>query len=163
MAAGKKEPKGKKTESEGIEQKLRGKAEVQITRLSKASPGLTGQTPEELILELRVYQVELEMQAEQLRVTQFALEESLDRYIDLYDFAPIGYFTLNDRALITEMNLSGATLLGVLRGKLVNHGLGWFIAPGDHEVWGLVKIVKVGLIMQISGRMPGTPLETKGY
>ena len=140
MAAGKKEPKGKKTEPEGIEQKLRDEAEMQITRLSKASPDLTGQTPDELIHELRVHQVELEMQAEQLRVTQFALEESLDRYIDLYDFAPIGYFTLNDRALITEVNLSGATLLGVVRKKLVNHGLGRFIAPGDHEVWDLYFI-----------------------
>ncbi|MEI6293663.1 MAG: PAS domain S-box protein, partial [Methanomicrobiales archaeon] len=66
---------------------------------------------------------------------QFALEESRDRYIDLYEFAPTGYLTFTDKALITVVNLTAAVLLGVERNDLVNHGLGRFIAPGDHEVW----------------------------
>jgi PAS domain S-box-containing protein len=114
---------------------IRELAEEQIERSQKRPFSLEGQTPEELIHELRVHQVELEMQAEELRRSKLALEESLDKYLDLYYFAPIGYLTLNDKALITDVNLTGATLLGVERNKLVNHGLGRFITPRDIESW----------------------------
>ncbi|MCX6699779.1 MAG: PAS domain S-box protein [Methanomicrobiales archaeon] len=72
--------------------------------------------------------------AEELIRAHIALEESRDRYLDLYEFAPAGYLTLNDKALITEANLTGARLLGVERSELVNHGFGRFIAPTDHEI-----------------------------
>ena len=135
MAAGNKKPEEKNTDTPGIEQTLRDDAEKQFAHSPESSLNLTGKTPEKLIHELGVHQIELEMQAEQLRVAQLALEESRDKYLDLYEFAPLGYLTLTNKALITEVNLSGAALLGVERSRLVNHGLGRFIAPKDQEVW----------------------------
>ena len=101
-----------------------------LARSPKRSPGMEGQTPEELIHELEVHQIELEMQAEELRRAHIALEESRDKYLDLYEFAPIGYFTLTDKALIAEVNLTGATLLGAERKKLVNARFRKFVSPG---------------------------------
>jgi PAS domain S-box-containing protein len=140
MAAGKKNP-GKKeseertTETSDPDNLLRKNAEGQLARSPKISPGLKGQTPEQLVHELHVHQIELETQAEELRRAHLQLEESRDKYLDLYEFAPLGYLTLNDKALITEVNLTGVTLLGVERNKIINHGFGRFIAPGDRERW----------------------------
>jgi PAS domain S-box-containing protein len=142
MVVGKKKPG-----TTGIGLSLRDDAEEQLARSPKHSPDLEGQTPEQLIHELRVHQIELETQADELRRVNLALVESRDKYLDLYDFAPVGYITLNDRALITEVNLCGAkTLLGVPREDLVNHGLGRFIAPGYPEIWDqyFIKVLKLG-------------------
>ena len=85
--------------------------------------------------ELRIHQVELEAQSEELRWSHLALEESRDRFRELYEFAPIGYLTLNNKALITGANLTSSKLLGIERSKLVNHGLGRFMAPESLDVW----------------------------
>jgi PAS domain S-box-containing protein len=82
-----------------------------------------------------VHQIELEMQNEELKRAQMALEESRDKYLDLYDFAPVGYFTLTRAGQITEVNLAGAALLGVGRPKLARRGLGRFVAPEDRNRW----------------------------
>lgn len=65
-----------------------------------------------MIHELRVYQIELEMQNEELRRMQGELGASQARYFDLYDLAPVGYVTVNEKGLIFEANLTAATLLG---------------------------------------------------
>jgi len=70
--------------------------------------------------DLQVHQVELEMQNRELRETQGLLEESRSRYADLYDFAPVGYCTLDLEGRITEINLSGAAMLGSPRDSLTN-------------------------------------------
>jgi diguanylate cyclase (GGDEF)-like protein/PAS domain S-box-containing protein len=89
----------------------------------------------ELAHELQVHRIELEMQNEELRRTQIALETARDRYIDLYDFAPVGYFTLNTDGLIIEANLTGADLLGEERAKLIGHRFERHIAPTDRDRW----------------------------
>ena len=70
------------------------------------------------------------MQNEELRRTQEELEASRARYFDLYDLAPVGYFTLSEQGLILEANLTAARLLGVARGALVKQPLSRFILPG---------------------------------
>ena len=114
---------------------MRDNAEEQLARSPKRSPDVKGQTAEELIHELQVHQIELEIQAEELRRSHLALEESRDKYLDLYEFAPVGYLTLSKKALITEANLTAATLLGVDRRRLISDRLRRFIAPEDLECW----------------------------
>ena len=95
-------------------------------------------SPEEVrqaLNELRVHQIELEIQNEELRWTQAELEASRTRYFDLYDLAPVGYFTLSETGLILEANLTAATLLGVMPGDLVNHSLTRFILSEDQDVY----------------------------
>jgi PAS domain S-box-containing protein len=82
-----------------------------------------------------VYQVELERQNEALRQAQIELEESRDRYVDLYDFAPVGYLTLTREALIAEINLTGATLLGMECSQLMHHRFVHWVAAEDSERW----------------------------
>ena len=95
-------------------------------------------SPEEarrVLHELRVHQIELELQNEELRRTQQELEASRERYFDLYDLAPVGYVTLNEQGLILEANLTAAKLLGVARGALLKHRLTSFILPEDEDLY----------------------------
>jgi PAS domain S-box-containing protein len=85
--------------------------------------------------DLRIHQIELEIQAEELRKSKLALEESLDKYLDLYDFAPLGYLTLSDKGLITNVNLTGATLLGIERSKLFSAPFSKCITEKDVDQW----------------------------
>jgi len=84
---------------------------------------LSAADAQRVLHDLQVHQIELELQNEELRQAQDALEASRARYFDLYDLAPVGYFTLDEGGLILEANLTGATLLGVSRGALVRHRL----------------------------------------
>jgi PAS domain S-box-containing protein len=87
-------------------------------------------TPEDaqlLFQELRVHQIELQMQNEELRRTHADLDAARERYFDLYDMAPVGYCTVNDEGRIVEANLTAATLLGVTRSALVKRLITHFI------------------------------------
>lgn len=77
---------------------------------------------DENIHELNVHQIELKIQNEELREAQTKLEDSRRKYFDLYNFAPVGYFTLNKDGIIIDANLAGAELLGVERLNLYNTG-----------------------------------------
>ena len=77
--------------------------------------------------ELQVHQIELEMQNDELRKSQQALEESRDEYTDLYDFAPVGYVTVGEGKLILEANLRLASMLGRERGFLIKKPLSRFM------------------------------------
>ena len=90
---------------------------------------------EKLLHELQVHQVELEMQNEQLRQSQIELEKSRVRYVDFYDFAPVGYLTLNHEGMIDEINLPGAALLKVERSRLLNHRFAPYVATEDLDRW----------------------------
>ena len=118
---------------------LRKQAEaIAREKAAQSSENLETLSPEETrwtLHELEVHQIELEMQNEELRTAQLALEESRSRYADLYDFAPVGYFTISRNGRITVANLTGAALLGVGRPELIHHGFGRFVAPEEINRW----------------------------
>ena len=89
----------------------------------------------ELVHELQVHQIELEMQNEELRRAQETITETGNRYADLYDFAPVGYVTLDPQGLIVEVNLTGARLLGVARDTLLQKPFILFVAPEDRQAF----------------------------
>lgn len=89
----------------------------------------------ELLHELKVHQIELEMQNEELRASHFCLEASRDRYVDLFDFAPICYATLGKESLINEINLTGCMLLGLEHSKLINRRFSKLVSPQDRDRW----------------------------
>src|SRR5258706_3839229 len=78
---------------------------------------------ERVIHDLYVQEVELEMQNRELREAQVRLEDATLRYSDLYDFAPVGYCTLDPEGHLREINLAGAALLGAPRDELVGKSL----------------------------------------
>jgi PAS domain S-box-containing protein len=82
-----------------------------------------------LLHELQVHQLELEMQNAELREARDRGETLLERYTELYDFAPVGYFSLDEEGRILEVNLTGAALLGVERSRLLHRRLSRFVAP----------------------------------
>lgn len=102
------------------------------TRLERKVPSFVQPNPgenllHELMHELRVSQIEMEMQNEALRQSQLELEISRDRYVNLYDFALVGYLTLSSDALIEDINLPGAELLGVERNRLMHRRFTSFV------------------------------------
>ena len=91
---------------------------------------LPPRTDEEMLRihhELQVHQIELEMQNAELRQTRDEVETVLEKYTDLYDFAPVGYFTLDSNGTILDANLTGSALLGVERSRLIGRRLGHFV------------------------------------
>ncbi|MBI5437970.1 MAG: PAS domain S-box protein [Nitrosomonadales bacterium] len=89
----------------------------------------------ELLHELQVHQIDLEMQNEQLRQAQITLEESRDRYVDLYELAPVGYLTLTATGQIKEANLTCSMLLRMERNKLLHRRFSTFIVPQHRDRW----------------------------
>ncbi|WP_292551038.1 GGDEF and EAL domain-containing protein [Methylobacter sp.] len=88
---------------------------------------------ETLLHELQTHQIELEMQNDELQRARLALEASHNRYLDLYEFAPVGYITLTPEGKIIEANLTAATLLGVERNNLINQHFAGLVAPKDSD------------------------------
>ncbi len=89
----------------------------------------------ELVHELQVHEIELELQNEELRNSQLKLEESRSKYWELYDFAPIGYLTLNDDSLITEINIAGASLLNQPINNLIKQPFILFLTPESRKLF----------------------------
>jgi PAS domain S-box-containing protein len=108
------------------EAELRLRAEERLGEKTAITHG-TKIEPLRLNHELQVHQVELEMQNAELRQARDELETALEQYTDLYDFAPVGYFTLNRTGNILSVNLTGAGLLGVERSLLVGRIFGLFV------------------------------------
>jgi PAS domain S-box-containing protein len=87
------------------------------------------QSMEELLHDLHVHQIELEKQNIQLKEAQQELEEARDRYANLYDYAPVGFLTLDDAGVVQDINLTGATMLGKERSSIVGHSFINVLAP----------------------------------
>ena len=115
---------------------LRKRAEEQTASLEQTS--LSTYTPEEIeemLHELRVHQIELEMQNEELRTAQLQIEDGRARYYDLYDLAPVGYCTISEKGIIQEANLTLTTMLGVNRQVLKNKTFSSFILREDQDIY----------------------------
>ena len=128
----------KKTRSDQTADLRRQAEELARAKAAQAPEDLETLSPEEtrqMLHELRVHQIELEIQNEELRRAQAELEASRARYFDLYDLAPVGYFTVSEQGLIIEANLTAAGLLGVARGALVKQPLTRFILPEDQGIY----------------------------
>ena len=128
----------KKVKENQGESELRRRAEKKLKETTSGSGDLSGVSPERmatLIHELEVHQIELEMQNDELRRIQGELEKTRDRYTHLYDFAPVGYFTLSEKGIIEEANLSCASMLGVERSSLMGKPLSRFICKDDQDVF----------------------------
>ena len=89
----------------------------------------------QLIHELRVHQIELEMQNEELRRAQVELDATRAKYFDLYDLAPVGYMTVSEKGLILEVNLTAANLLDMTRGALAKQPFSRFIHQEDQDIY----------------------------
>jgi PAS domain S-box-containing protein len=112
---------------------LRQQAEEKLSKRKK-SPAMD-KDPLRLIHELEVHQIELEMQNEELVQARAEAEVVHHQYTDLYDFAPVGYFTLTRDGSIRMSNLTGASLLAVERGKLVKRRFGVFVSVESRPVF----------------------------
>jgi PAS domain-containing protein len=111
---------------------LRQRAEERLrAAATKGVPARTEAEAQRLVHELQVHQVELEMQNDELRQSQAEVEAGLERYTELYDFAPVGYFTLGRDGAIRQVNLTGARLLGVDRAQVMGRRFGVFVSAPD--------------------------------
>jgi len=118
---------------------LRQKAEASFAERESQSPenldDLSSERVQTILHELRVHQIELEMQNEELRRAQIELDASRARYFDLYDLAPVGYITIGESGLIMEANLTVAVLVGVERHALLQWPFSKFICHADQDVY----------------------------
>ena len=116
---------------------LRRQAEERLrAKTAELGPHQTEEDAPRLLHELQVHQIELEMQNAELRLAQESLELSRNKYEALYDFAPVGYFTIDAHGLIEGVNLKGAHLLGIERGLLLKRPFISFIADAaDRKIF----------------------------
>jgi len=115
---------------------LRRLAEEKAGNLEKLQPeSLSPEETKNMLHELQVHQIELEIQNEELRSAQSELEASKSRYFDLYNLAPVGYLTINEKGLILEANLTTETQFLVNRSFLINQPFSNLIFKEDHDVF----------------------------
>lgn len=110
-------------------QELRAKAEKRKSLVTQSPNEALPADVQRLVQDLQIHQIELEMQYEELLLAQAELETMRAQYVDLYDFAPIGYFTLNASGIIEQLNLKGSQQLGSVRRRLVGRRFAWFVGP----------------------------------
>jgi PAS domain S-box-containing protein len=117
-------------------EELRKRAEDIVGKISEERVGEV--SPAEirsLIHELNVHQIELEMQNEELRRAQEELAKSRDEFANLYDTAPVGYFTLDKQGVILRANPTGVALLGKERRQLTKHPFSVFVTKDDQGIF----------------------------
>ncbi len=120
---------------DGTQERWQAEERIRLEALLDLCEAMSPEATQQVIHELRVRQVELEAQNEALRRTEVELKTTRSRYFDLYDRAPIGYCSLNERDLILEANLTTTTLLGVGETGLVMRTISQFIAPEDQGLY----------------------------
>lgn len=112
---------------------LRTTAEAMLSSVGKlpAQPSVS----EALLNELLIHKVELEVQIEELKRANIAIEEARDRYLDLYEYSPVGYLTITRVGLVSQLNMTAAGLLGVDRLKIFNCRFWNLVSPKDRDRW----------------------------
>jgi PAS domain S-box-containing protein len=128
-----------KDDRSGQAANLRWRAEEIARRKDGPSPQDPGplslEESQRTIHELRVHQIELKMQNEELRRVQAELETMRAHYFDLYDLAPVGYCILSLEGVILEANLTAVTLLGATRSTLIKQPITRFILEADQDIY----------------------------
>jgi two-component system cell cycle sensor histidine kinase/response regulator CckA len=130
--------KDKGTSEEAAELRRSAEARLKEKQASQSSEVRAQRSEDEtqrFLHELQVHQVELEMQNEELRLAREDIEAALTKYTDLYDFAPVGYLTLDRDGTILAVNLKGATLLGMERSLLMGRRFGPFVSAETRPVF----------------------------
>jgi PAS domain S-box-containing protein len=123
----------KKWDGKDRRSSLRSEAEKIVANIAPSKPDVD---PNEVLMhELLVHKVELEMQNEELRKAHVEMEEARDRYVNLYEFAPVSYITLSGEGLISKINLTGCILLGVDRYQLISRRFSHYVAEQDKDRW----------------------------
>ena len=108
-------------------QQLRARAEQRRHLVTQSVGDTVPPDTQRLVQELQVHQIELEMQYEELLLSQAEVETAHAQYVDLYDFAPVGYFSLNEQGLIKQLNLHAAQLLATVRQRLRERRFALFV------------------------------------
>ena len=106
---------------------LRSRAERRRYLVTQSVTPQTPQDVQRMMQELQVHQMELEMQYEELLLAQAEAQNARAQYVDLYDFAPVGYFTLTAAGIIHQLNLCGSQMLGSVRQRLVGRRFALFL------------------------------------
>jgi len=114
---------------------LRRKAEEKLKAKQKTDKTVMEPDVKKLLHELQVHQIELEMQNEELQLAYETAETALKKYTMLYDFAPMGYFTLDSEGAICDLNFTGAEMLGDRRFSLVNSNFKLFVSEQSRPVF----------------------------
>lgn len=115
------------------------KAREIITRMPEDLESLSHEEIRKAFFELRVHQIELEMQNKELWQSQADLETERARYFDLYELAPVGYCILSEKGLILETNLTATTMLGVPQGELIDQPINRFILAEYQDTFYLLR------------------------
>jgi PAS domain S-box-containing protein len=121
--------------TDAAELRRRAEARLRKQQQRKTARPETEADAHRLLHELQVHQVELEMQNAELQDARDKTEALLERYTDLYDFAPVGYLSIDAEGLIQEVNLTGAALLGVERSRLMRLRLERLVAPASRTIF----------------------------
>lgn len=124
-----------KRRSDDTEARSKAQLVDQLDQLQADSKVNIEQSATHLLHELQIHQIELETQNRELREVQQQLEEARDRYADLYDFAPMGYLTLEETGRITEINLTGAAMLGDERANIIGKPFPARLALKDNQLF----------------------------
>lgn len=124
---------------------LRQRAELLLKRQQEGEALIPTAEVHDLIQELTIYQIELELQNEELRRSEQKYQYLYQRYIDLFNLAPIGYIILNNKDRIQEINLTAAQMLGDDRFQLVGKQLTDYVAPDDQDIYYFQRRVRFAI------------------
>ena len=125
----------KDKEKKAVFKKLQDRAKAILKENPSSFDEIAPSDLHELIEKLKIHQIELEMQNDELCSTQTRLEVSQHKYFELYDLAPVGYVTMTPKGIILEINLTAADLLGFPRSQLISKYFSRFVFPDFQDIF----------------------------